>query len=138
VIVYSVCLYVLLNGSAFFTIGRHYLLSFNREGDLNDSIFTFMMIISLANCTFVPALAWLDTPKAIHYFKKWEQFQVRGASYFLNSRNKIGVPIFLGPLLKFSDENLMTYTCVCVCWHAVSIVIKAIRYKPEGRGFETP
>jgi hypothetical protein len=56
---------------------------------MNDTVFTFMIIINLANCTCVPVLAWLDTPKAIQYFKQWEQFQVRGDSNFRSSHNKM-------------------------------------------------
>jgi hypothetical protein len=76
-------LYVVVNITTFFSVTDRLLLLFKNNDDIGDCIYNSIFIVILANCTCVPVLAWLDTPKAVHYFKKWEKFQVGSDSDFL-------------------------------------------------------
>jgi hypothetical protein len=49
---------------------------FKKDGSISDSIFNALLIVVLVNCTAVPVLAWIDTPKFVQYLHKWEKFQV--------------------------------------------------------------
>ena len=49
---------------------------FKKDDSIGVSIFNSMMIVILLNCTGVPVLACLDTPKFVQYLHKWEEFQV--------------------------------------------------------------
>jgi hypothetical protein len=86
---------VVVSTSALFNARHQLLLFFKKDNDFSGSVYNSIFIIMLTNCTCVPVLAWLDTPRAVHYFKKWEQFQVRRASNFLNSDKKVELSIFV-------------------------------------------
>jgi hypothetical protein len=80
---------VAVNASALVKSSHQFLPSVKKDNDFNDSIYSSMFVTMLANCACVPVLAWLDTPTVVQYFKKWQHFQVCGASNFLNSGKKI-------------------------------------------------
>ncbi|GFG29283.1 hypothetical protein Cfor_09486, partial [Coptotermes formosanus] len=73
--IYSVCLYVIINVISFLSVRNGVLNLFKKEDSIGDSIYNSLLIISLVNCTGVPVLAWLDTPKFVQYLHKWEEFQ---------------------------------------------------------------
>jgi len=56
---------------------------FKKYDNLIDSVFNSLLIALLVNCTAVPVLAWIDTPKFVQYLHKWEQFQVGNNLEFL-------------------------------------------------------
>jgi hypothetical protein len=76
VFIYSVCLYVVVNIMSFFSTRESVLNLFKADDNISDSIFNIFMIVLLVNCTCVPVLTWIDTPKFLQYLHKWEQFQV--------------------------------------------------------------
>jgi hypothetical protein len=59
------------------------LNAFKKEESISDSIYNCIQIILLVNCTGVPVLSWIDTPKFVQYLHKWEEFQVSSNSEFL-------------------------------------------------------
>jgi len=61
---------------SFFSARDSVLHLFKKDDSMSDSIFNILMIIMLVNCTGIPVLAWIDTPKFVQYLHKWEQFQV--------------------------------------------------------------
>jgi hypothetical protein len=95
VLAFSICFYVVVNASALSTARQEFMWLFKEDNDFGNTIYISMFAITLANCTCVPVLAWLDTPRAVQYFKKWEQFQVRTASNFLNFDKKVKLFIFV-------------------------------------------
>jgi hypothetical protein len=111
---YSICLYVAVSYSACFNVRHHLQPLFKQDDDFRDSIYTFKLITMLANCTCVPVLAWLDTPRVVRYLKKWENFQVRRASQFLNSEKKITLLIFMVRSSNLDTKILMIYYVVFV------------------------
>ncbi|GFG38414.1 hypothetical protein Cfor_06730 [Coptotermes formosanus] len=74
--IYSVCLYVIINVISFLGLRNGVLHLFKKDDSIGDSIYNSLLIIMLVNCTGVPVLAWLDTPKFVQYLHKWEEFQV--------------------------------------------------------------
>ena len=76
VFIYSVCLYVVVNIMSFLSAWNSDLHLFKKNDNISDSLVIFVLIIMLVNCTGVPVLAWIDTPKFVQYLHRWEQFQV--------------------------------------------------------------
>jgi hypothetical protein len=76
VFIYSMCLYVVVNIMAFLSARESVLHLFKKDDNISDSVFNILLIVMLVNCTCVPVLAWIDTPKFVQYLHKWEQFQV--------------------------------------------------------------
>jgi hypothetical protein len=77
VFIYSVCLYLVVNILSFFSARDSVLHLFQRGDNIGNSVYNIFVIILLVNCSGVPVLAWIDTPKFVQYLHKWEQFQVR-------------------------------------------------------------
>ena len=73
---YSVCLYVVVNIVSFLSTKDNVLHLFKEDDNIRESIFNTLLRVMLVNCTCVPVLAWIDTPKFVQYLHKWEQFQV--------------------------------------------------------------
>jgi len=76
VFMYSVCLYVVICIMSFLSARESVLHLFKKDENISDTVFNILLIAMLVNCTCVPVLAWLDTPKFVQYLHKWEQFQV--------------------------------------------------------------
>jgi heme/copper-type cytochrome/quinol oxidase subunit 1 len=76
VFIYSVCLYVVVNIMAFLSAKDNVLHLFEIGDNIRVSIFNALLTVMLVNCTGVPVLAWIDTPKFVQYLHKWEKFQV--------------------------------------------------------------
>jgi hypothetical protein len=75
---YSVCFYVLVNITTYFSVRDGVIPLFKKEDRLDDlTMHAIMMTTDLLNVVCVPLLAWFDAPKAVHYFVKWATFQVR-------------------------------------------------------------
>jgi len=60
----------------FLSVSYSVLVLFKKEDTISGSVFNILLIALLVNCTAVPVLAWIDTPKFVQYLHKWEQFQV--------------------------------------------------------------
>jgi len=80
IFIYSVCLYVVVNILSFFSVRESVLHLFKKDEDISDSIFSILLIVMLVNCTGVPVLTWIDTPKFVQYLHKWKEFQVNNNS----------------------------------------------------------
>jgi len=65
---------------SFLTARESVLHLFQKGDNISDSVFNIIFIILLVNCTGVPVLEWIDTPKFVQYLHKWEQFQVSNNS----------------------------------------------------------
>jgi len=78
--IYSVCLYVVVNILSFFSARESVLNLFQKDDNVTESICNTLLIFVLVNCTGVPLLAWIDTPKFVQYLHKWEKFQVSSNS----------------------------------------------------------
>jgi hypothetical protein len=76
VFIYSVCLYVVVNILSFYSARENVLHLFKKDENVSQSIFSILLIVMLVNCTGVPVLTWIDTPKFVQYLHKWKQFQV--------------------------------------------------------------
>jgi hypothetical protein len=61
---------------SFFSAKDSILNLFKNYDDIIDSIYDILVKDLLVNCTDVPVLAWIDTPKFVQYLHKWEQFRV--------------------------------------------------------------
>jgi len=61
---------------SFFSARDSVLHLFKKDNTISVSVCNILVIVLLVNCTAVPVLAWLDTPKFVQYLHKWEQFQV--------------------------------------------------------------
>jgi hypothetical protein len=61
---------------SFLSAWKNILNVFKKDGSINDFAFNVVVIVMLINCTAVPVLSWIDTPKFVQYLHKWEQFQV--------------------------------------------------------------
>jgi len=86
-----VCLYVVVNIMSFLSARDSVLHLFKKDGNISDTVSNILLIGLLVNCTCVPVLAWIDTPKFVQYLHKWEQFQVRNSS---SSCNSVTIKIF--------------------------------------------
>jgi len=80
VFIYSVCLYVVVNILSFFSVRESVLYLLKKDENISESIFSILLIVILVNCTGVPVLAWIDTPKFVQYLHKWKEFQVSNNS----------------------------------------------------------
>jgi len=49
---------------------------FKKDDNIRVTVSNISVLVMLVNCTGVPVLAWIDTPKFVQYLHKWEQFQV--------------------------------------------------------------
>ena len=49
---------------------------FKKDDSISGTVCNIVLIVMLVNCTGIPVLAWIDTPKFVQYLHKWEQFQV--------------------------------------------------------------
>ena len=58
---------------------------FKKNDNSTECIYNSVLIYMLVNCTGVPVLAWIDTPKFVQYLHKWEQFQVGSISSYYSS-----------------------------------------------------
>jgi uncharacterized membrane protein len=76
VFIYTVCLYVVVNIMSALSTSYTVLHLFKENGNISSTLGNILLIIMLVNCTVVPVLAWIDTPKFVQYLHKWEQFQV--------------------------------------------------------------
>jgi hypothetical protein len=76
VFICSVCLYVVVNIMAFFSASYGVLHLFKKDDNIGGTISNILVIVVMVNCTCVPVLAWIDTPKFVQYLHKWEKFQV--------------------------------------------------------------
>jgi hypothetical protein len=74
---YSICLYILLNTATYFSIRYRLLAYYNKEKEVENFVYIAMQILIVLSFVFVPVLTWTDLPKAIQYFQKWADFQVR-------------------------------------------------------------
>jgi hypothetical protein len=83
VFIYSVCLYVLTNIMSFLNAREVFLHIFKKDDSTSGTVFNVLLIITLVNCTSVPVLSWIDTPKFVQYLHKWEEFQVGNNWQFL-------------------------------------------------------
>ena len=86
VFIYSVCLYVVANIMLFVNARNIVLHLLKKDDSISVSILNSMLIVISLNCTGVPVLACLDTPKFVQYLHKWEQFQV-GSNSVSNLNN---------------------------------------------------
>jgi hypothetical protein len=73
---YSVCIYVLVNITTYFSVRYGIITLFMDADGFEDLIYAVMMVVLLLNVVCVPVLAWFDAPKAVRYFDKWAKFQV--------------------------------------------------------------
>jgi hypothetical protein len=87
VFVYSVCLYVVVSITSIFSARDSFLYVFKKDDNVNSTVFHILLIVMLINCTCVPVLSWIDTPKFLQYLHKWEQFQVGSNTEFLQFVN---------------------------------------------------
>jgi len=76
IFIYSVCLYMVVNLISLLSAWESVLRLFKKNDNISDFVFNISLIVLLVNCTFVPVLTWIDTPKFVQYLHKWEQFQV--------------------------------------------------------------
>ena len=97
VFIYSVCLYVVVNIMSFLSARGSVLHLFKKDDNFSDSIYNSVLIVMLVISSGTPVLAWIDSPKFVQYFHKWEQFQVGN-----NSSSYIWVSI----------ENNYFFTCL--------------------------
>jgi len=85
VFIYSVCLYVVVNTISYFSARDSILHLFKKNDNITECIYNSLLIYMLVNCTTVPVLAWIDTPKFVQYLHKWKKFQVGNNSTSQNS-----------------------------------------------------
>jgi len=74
---------VVFSVTSFLSAKESILNLFKKDDSMRESIFNILIIITLVNCTGIPVLAWIDTPKFVQYLHKWEQFQVGNNWEFL-------------------------------------------------------
>jgi hypothetical protein len=83
IFIYSVCLYVVFNIMSFLSARDIFLHVLKKDDSISGTIFNILLIFGLANCTGVPVLSWIDTPKFLQYLHKWKQFKVGSNSQFM-------------------------------------------------------
>jgi hypothetical protein len=83
VFIYSVCLYIVFNMMSFLSAKDNVLHLFKKDDNISGTVSNILLIVMLVNCTGVPVLAWIDTPKFVQYLHKWEQFQVGSNGEFM-------------------------------------------------------
>jgi hypothetical protein len=74
--VYSICLYVLLNTTTYISVRFGLLAYYDKEKTFENFVYVILQVLIVLNSVFVPVLMWFDVPHAIQYFDKWTKFQV--------------------------------------------------------------
>jgi hypothetical protein len=76
IMVYSVCVYALVNTTAYFAVTYKIIPFFKNDDELENLVYVAMLILFVLNSVCVPVFMWLDAPKVVQYFEDWKKFQV--------------------------------------------------------------